>query len=350
MSKVLFICSANLLETISPPLLDRMETIELSGYTSHEKKEIANNYLLPKNLEKCGLKDDYTIKFTDDALTGLIVNYAREAGVRSLDKYIRRVCEKICLKIVKAEENLYSEDNEIIVHQTKLRDFVGVPIFSSQRMYEQLAEGISIGLGYNSMGGSILYIETCKNSYPVSLENSDGKSDKDAGEVIDGEEKSGNTSKLTVTGSLGKVMQESIQIAHTYAKYVMHDGFGNEYLEMNDIHIHFPEGASKKDGPSAGITITTALISLALGKPIPNNFGMTGEISLNGKIMKIGGVREKILAAKREGLRQIIMPGGNKADVDELQGYVKEGVEFHFVNHYEDAMKILFPDVRKVMS
>ena len=139
-------------------------------------------------------------------------------------------------------------------------------------------------------------------------------------------------------------MKESIQIAHTYAKYVIYQGFDNKYLEQNDIHIHFPDGASKKDGPSAGMAITSALISLALNQPLPSDLAMTGEISLNGKIMKIGGIREKVLAAKREGMTQVMLPAGNKADVDDFSEYIREGVQFHFVNHYDDAMKILFPD------
>ena len=151
---------------------------------------------------------------------------------------------------------------------------------------------------------------------------------------------------VTITGSLGNVMQESTQIAHTFAKSLCHGMFGSKYLEENNIHIHFPEGASKKDGPSAGITITTALVSLATGMTVPGDLGMTGEISLNGKVLKIGGIREKSLAAKREGLKRIVLPAANKADVEELKSEVKTGLEFIYVNDYEDVMKVAFPDAK----
>ena len=201
-----------------------------------------------------------------------------------------------------------------------------------------MPEGTSIGLGYNSIGGSILFIETSKSSFkapevPVETKDKDGVSSAN---------KNTGRGNLIITGSLGDTMKESIQIAHTFSKNLCFTKFGNDYLEQNDIHIHFPEGASKKDGPSAGITITSALVSLATGTPISGELGMTGEISLNGKILKIGGLREKVLAAKREGLNKIIVPVSNRLDIDELDSNLKEGLDFYFVAEYEEALPILF--------
>ena len=171
MSKVLFVCSANLLDTIHPALYDRMETIELSGYTAVEKKEIANNYLLPKSMEKTGLSE-YNVKFTDASIEKLIVSWAREAGVRSLNKLVNRICEKICLKIVK-EEKGYNKESEIVIEADQLKDYVGIPIFGKTKLYNVLPEGISVGLGYNSIGGSILFIECVKNSFRQITKTSD---------------------------------------------------------------------------------------------------------------------------------------------------------------------------------
>lgn len=280
LSKVLFICSANLMETISDPLLDRLEVIELSGYTMKEKKSIAENYLIPKAIKNKGL-EEYRIKIPENTLEYLIERYAREAGVRSLDKRLSRILEKICLKIVeegKTEFDLKPED---------LKNYVGPAIFSSDRLYPtQLPIGISIGLSYSSLGGGILFIETAKASFPKVIVPEQPQTPNSSNEPNQkqSKEEGARGGSMTITGSLGNVMQESIQIAHTFAKYFCHHFFENKYLEENNIHIHFPEGASKKDGPSAGITITTALVSLATGEPVRGDLGMTGEISLNGKV------------------------------------------------------------------
>jgi Lon-like ATP-dependent protease len=332
LSKVLFICSANLLDTISPPLLDRVEIIELSSYTMSEKKAIARNYLIPKTLKSKGL-EGHKVTFSDETLDALFLGYAREAGVRSLEKRISRICEKICLKIVKNNES------EFDVKKEQLQSYLGPPTFASHRLYEgAMPQGVSIGLGYNSFGGSVLFIETCKASFGKPSE----VATKETGKPEENEKGSSKGGLLTITGSLGKVMQESIQIAHTFAKSLCHEMFDNKYLEENNIHIHFPEGASKKDGPSAGITITTALLSLALNKAIKADVGMTGEISLNGKVLKIGGLREKVLAAKREGLKEIVVPETNKADIDELKQEITEGISFHYVSEYQQVLRIMF--------
>lgn len=332
LSKVLFVCSANLLETISPPVMDRLEVIELSGYTSEEKKQILRKHLLPTALEKTGMTE-YDIDITDEAIEKIIQDYARESGVRSLEKKVKRICEKMCKKVVEDETF-----DQFQLTPEQVKEYLGVPIFNKQRLYgQQLPEGISIGLGYNSIGGSILFIETSKSSFaPQNQENEDSKEGDDSGKP---NQKKG---LMTLTGSLGDVMKESIQIAHTLAKNICYDEFDNKFLEENDIHIHFPEGASKKDGPSAGITITSALISLATNKAISGEVGMTGEVSLNGKVLKIGGLREKLLAAKREGLKRIIMPYSNRIDVEELDKSITDGLDFNFVKNYEEVLEILF--------
>ena len=329
LSKVLFICTANLLETISPPVLDRLEVIELSGYTTEEKMKIAKSHLIPKALDKSGI-EIFDIDFTEEGLKSLIQDYARESGVRSLQKKINRICEKICKKIV-----INPDDDSHQISPQNLKEYLGVKIFGKQRLYgENLPEGISIGLGYNSIGGSILFIETSISTFGSGAGQTDLEKEKGKKGSVKG--------SITVTGSLGETMKESIQIAYTFSKNICFSKYGNDFLEQNDIHIHFPEGASKKDGPSAGIAITTALISLATGKPICGKLGMTGEISLNGKVLKIGGLREKILAAKREGLNTIIVPSSNKIDVEEIEANLKEGIEFHFISEYDQALPLIF--------
>lgn len=264
-----------------------------------------------------------------------------------MEKKINRICEKICRKIV---EN--PDDDTFTIDPSNIREYLGVKIFSKDRLYStNMPEGISIGLGYNSIGGSILFIETSKSSFiEKNTEESEEKDNNVVGGVIETKKSSGR-GNMILTGQLGDTMKESIQIAHTFSKNLCFELYGNEYLEQNDIHIHFPEGASKKDGPSAGITITSALVSLATGRPISGEIGMTGEISLNGKILKIGGLREKVLAAKREGLKKIIVPLSNKLDIEELDDNLKEGLEFFFVQEYEEAIPILFePTSEKVTA
>lgn len=332
LSKVLFVCTANLLETISPPVLDRLEVIELSGYTTEEKIEIARKHLIPKSLEKAGI-EDFEINFTDEGLRSIVQDYARESGVRSMEKKVNRICEKICKIIVENPD----KDSHSITSEN-IRNYLGVKIFGKQRLYQKsMPEGISIGLGYNSIGGSILFIETSKSSFSSKKTDENEKAQISSG-------KAGGKGNLIITGSLGDTMKESIQIAHTFSKNFCFQRFGNDFLEQNDIHIHFPEGASKKDGPSAGITITSALISLATGSPISGELGMTGEISLNGKILKIGGLREKVLAAKREGLNKVVVPLSNKLDIEELDDNLKDGMQFYFVGEFEDALGVIFKE------
>lgn len=298
LSKVLFLCTANDLDTLHPAVLDRMEIIEVAGYTFEEKQHILNKYLLPQAITKAGLEhhqDKFTIGM--DTRDYLIDNYCRSPGVRSLKKYINQICERIAFKIVENESKQGANENIKVTIDT-LDDFIGQAKYMSKKFYEHMPAGVVIGLAYNSRGGAILYIES-KRANDIS--------------------EKGRIGSLKVTGQLGSVMQESSAIALTYAR----DFIGRidydetvkqqalDFLQHTDIHIHFPEGSTPKDGPSAGITITTALVSLALGKPIPQDIGMTGEISLNGKVLPIGGVKEKTMAATREGLKQLIFPKVN---------------------------------------
>lgn len=219
----------------------------------------------------------------------------------------------------------------IKVDEATIEEFIGSPIFSSKKIYPTMQPpGVVTGLAYNAYGGSILYIESTQASYPTT---------------------SGTNSRgsLRVTGSLGDVMKESSSIAQTYAKNFLHKRFKDSnpdavnFLEQQDIHIHFPEGAVPKDGPSAGITITTSLVGLALGRSTIEGLAMTGEISLNGKVLKIGGVKEKTMSAQREGLKVLIFPAANKKDVESLPDFIRQGITFHFVDDFEDVFKIVFP-------
>ena len=313
MSKVLFVCTANVTDTIPGPLLDRMEIIPLSGYILEEKMEIAKKYLIPDAIESSGLKKE-NIAIENDALKFLIKSYCRESGVRNLKKQIEKILRKLALKSVK------QEGSEFKITERNLKDFIGKPIYGDEKFYKETPVGVVMGLAWTSLGGSILYIES--KSEKVS----------DTASV-----------KFIRTGQLGKVMEESSMIANTFAKsFVSAYDPENRFFDTNSIHIHVPEGATPKDGPSAGSTMATCLISLALGKPVKKNLSMTGELTLTGKILKIGGVKEKAIAAKRADVKEIIFPAENKADWDELPEHIKNDLNPHFVDHYDEIFKLAF--------
>ncbi|KAM5193419.1 lon protease homolog, mitochondrial [Mantella aurantiaca] len=316
LSKVLFICTANVTETIPEPLRDRMEMINISGYVAQEKLAIAERYLVPQALTLCGL-DEGKAQITSDALTVLIRQYCRESGVRNLQKQIEKVLRKVAYKIVNGEAQT------VDVTSSNLQDFVGKPIFTVDRMYEITPPGVVMGLAWTAMGGSTLFIETSLRR-PLDKENKDGS--------------------LEVTGQLGDVMKESAKIAYTFARaFLMQKQPDNNFLVTSHIHLHVPEGATPKDGPSAGCTIVTALLSLALGCPARQNVAMTGEVSLTGKILPVGGIKEKTIAAKRAGVTCIILPSENKKDYYDLASFITEGLEVHFVEHYKEIYDIVFP-------
>lgn len=335
LSNVLFIITANVLDTIPEPLKDRMETLRLSGYILEEKIKIANNYLIPRHRKEMGLKAAQ-VEFRKDGLNTLINGYAREAGVRSLENYIKKILRKVALKIVKGQEALAelpkgkkrsAKEKEIKEAAEKFRissknltEFVGKPLFTSERYYKENPIGVATGLAWTSHGGATLYIEVIR----IHSEKSEMK----------------------LTGQAGSVMKESSEIAWSYLhsaiqKYAQ----GHTFFEKSQVHIHIPEGATPKDGPSAGITMATALLSLLLNTPIANDLGMTGEITLTGRVLAIGGLKEKLIAARRSELKILIFPKENKRDYDELPDYLKVGIEAHFVEHYDEVFQIAFPNL-----
>jgi Lon-like ATP-dependent protease len=363
MSKVLFMCTANDLETIPAPLLDRMEVVRLSGYDVPEKIKIAEQYLVPKALRESGLlhdtskSEDDTSKSEDEeeqetsvaklqqnipqslaieqsAIDKLVRWYCREAGVRNLNKYIEKISRKLALQVVAEDEGAeLTEDskrksNTWIVSEDNLEEYVGKPIFTSDRLYDKdpLPHGIVMGLAWTSMGGSALYIET------QAIKRGNDSEGKPRGGGL-----------LKVTGQLGKVMEESTQIAYTVARARLADiDPKSSYFDNYDIHMHVPEGATPKDGPSAGITMTTAMLSLALDKPVRNDLAMTGEISLTGKVLPVGGIKEKVMAARRAGITCAILPAQYKRDYDEMPYYLKEWLEIFFAEDYATVFDVAF--------
>ncbi|XP_043647170.1 lon protease homolog, mitochondrial isoform X1 [Drosophila teissieri] len=328
LSRVLFICTANVIDTIPEPLRDRMELIEMSGYVAEEKIAIARQYLMPQAMKDCGLTDKQ-INISEDALNMLIRSYCRESGVRNLQKHIEKVIRKVAFRLVKKEGEHFP------VNADNLTTFLGKQIFSSDRMYATTPVGVVMGLAWTAMGGSSLYIETSRRHIRQGA-----KADPNA---VGG--------SLHITGNLGDVMKESAQIALTVARNFLYSLEPNNlFLEQEHIHLHVPEGATPKDGPSAGITIITALVSLATGKPVRQDVAMTGEVSLKGKVLPVGGIKEKTIAARRSGVNCLILPVDNKKDFEELPTYITEGLEVHFATTYEDVYKIAFTDVTETTT
>ncbi|KAI6653316.1 Lon protease-like protein, mitochondrial isoform X3 [Oopsacas minuta] len=317
LSKVLFIGTANVTDTIPAPLIDRMEIIHVSGYISSEKVEIAKRHLLPEALTQCGISTNQ-ITLTDNAINTLISSYCRESGVRNLQKQIDKVLRKSARQIVES-----ADFKPIQINADNLSDYVGKPVFPSERMYQLTPPGVILGLAWTAMGGSTLYIE----SVPINQSK-----DRVGG--------------LQLTGKLGDVMKESAQIALTVAKGFLHDpaylSMDTDFFEKNAIHLHVPEGATPKDGPSAGVTMVTSLLSLAIGRSVKQDLAMTGEISLTGKVLPVGGIKEKLIAAKREGVKYVILPSGNQSDYHDLANSIKDGLEISFVSEYREVYRIAF--------
>ena len=308
LSNILFIATANDLNTISKPLLDRMELIEVSGYITEEKIEIATRHLIPKQLEIHGIKKNQ-LKFTKPAVKAIVDNYTRESGVRSLDRTIAKIMRKVAKNIA------IDPEFTATIKPQDLQEYLGVSHIDHD-MYD-ISEycGVVTGLAWTQVGGEILYIESSINT-----------------------QKGG---KLSLTGNLGDVMKESAQLALEYIKsHNTQLGISDEALENHNVHIHVPEGAIPKDGPSAGIAILTALVSSFTGKKVKNRLAMTGEITLRGKLLPVGGIKEKILAAKRAGIKEIILCVDNQKDVNEIQQEYLDGLQFHFVRNMADALAI----------
>ncbi|KAL4893025.1 putative LON domain serine protease [Aspergillus ambiguus] len=373
LSKVLFVCTANVTDTIPRPLLDRMELIELSGYVADEKMAIADRYLAPAAKELTGLKD-VDVSLTHEAIEELIKSYCRESGVRNLKKQIEKVYRKAAFNIVRdlgedvlAEEKAITDEGKAAQEESKkeneaseadtphtesekstaetprvalqvpesvhvrigkdsLTDYVGPPIFTSDRLFETFPPGVTMGLAWTSMGGAALYVESI-------LEN-----------ALTADSRPG----IEITGNLQNVMKESSQIAYSFAKSVMARDFPeNRFFEKAKLHMHCPEGAVPKDGPSAGITMASSLLSLALNHPLDPTIAMTGELTVTGKVLRIGGLREKTVAARRAGATKIIFPADNMSDWLELPENIKEGIEGHPASWYSEVFDILFSGVDK---
>ncbi|KAL3093101.1 hypothetical protein niasHT_022551 [Heterodera trifolii] len=335
LSKVLFICTANVTDTIPGPLKDRMEMIEVAGYVAEEKLEIARKYLVPKCREKCALPDEKLV-IKDDAIDSLIKSYCRESGVRNLEKHIEKIFRKSAYQLVSGE-GAQTEMLPIVVENSNLKKYVGREKFTSDRLYPTTPVGVVMGLAWTAMGGSALYVE-------ATLARRLGTPSTDVQQVTD--EKSQQktvTGHLEVTGHLGNVMKESVRTAYTVAKNVLlRKDPQNEFLEKAYIHLHLPEGAVPKDGPSAGCTVVSALMSLALDRPVAQQTAMTGEVSLTGKILPVGGIKEKIIAAKRAGVGRIILPSENRKDFEDLADFIKKDVDAHFVSHYDEIYELVF--------
>jgi ATP-dependent Lon protease len=313
LSNIMFITTANMLDTIPRPLLDRMEIIQLPGYTNLEKLQIAKRYLVPRQVEENGL-DPKRIRFTDAGLYRILEDHTREAGVRELERKIGAVCRKIARGVAQGKKKRQT------VNARNLRSFLGNPPYSGDRLRPHERIGVATGLAWTSVGGKILYIE---------------------GVVMPG----GNGS-LKLTGQLGSVMQESASAAYSYLRSRL--GGKPEYMEFfrkKDIHIHIPAGAIPKDGPSAGIAMASVLLSLAVRKAIDRKTAMTGEITLTGDVLPIGGLLEKVLAAHRVGIERVIIPFGNTPDLDEIPGEVKEEIAFVPVRNLDQAWAEIFPGV-----
>lgn len=312
LSKVIFIVTANTLDTIPMPLLDRMEIVQLSGYTLEEKIQIAKNHLIPKAREQYNLSEKEWI-LTDDALKKIIENYTREAGVRSLKRKIESIARKVTLKI---EENK-NQVLPIIVDNHNLNDYLGKEKFQKDVKENVGIPGVAIGLAWTPVGGDILYIEATK--YP-------GK---------------GN---LKLSGRLGEVMKESAQLAFSYLRaHAKELNISNYLFTDYDFHIHVPSGAVPKDGPSAGVTILTALASLLTNIPVEENIAMTGEISLRGKILPVGGIKEKVLAAKSVGIETVLLPEKNRSDFEEIPEDIRKGLKVEYYTNMMDLLKRTVP-------
>ncbi|MCX8124256.1 MAG: endopeptidase La [Spirochaetes bacterium] len=310
LSNILFIATANQLDTIPLPLMDRMEIMHLSGYILEEKLEIAKRYLIPKQLREHGLNKN-EVKIDTAAIKKIIDGYAREAGVRSLENNIKKIMRKATRQIVEGSTT------SVIVNERNIEEFLGKPRFTDESLYKKPIPGVVMGLAWTSLGGATLYIEA--TAIPSK------------------------TKGFTQTGQLGNVMKESTEIAYSYIRSkVKQFGIDPDFFENHFIHLHVPAGATPKDGPSAGITMATALYSLAKNKPIKKSVAMTGELTITGRVLPIGGVKEKTIAAKRAKVKTIIYPAENKKDFDELPEHIKKGVDARFVSYFEEVLDIVY--------
>jgi ATP-dependent Lon protease len=314
LSNVMFITTGNLADTIPGPLRDRMEVIYLSGYTAEEKLGIAKNYLVPKQLEEHGITKKI-LKMTDAALLLVISQYTREAGVRNLEREIANLCRKVAKRIAEGGQKHF------IVTPRNLHRFLGVPKYLPEEEMERDEVGVSTGLAWTESGGDIIYVEA------TTMKGKGG---------------------LTLTGQLGDVMKESAQAALSYIRSRAKGlGIKDDLFSRTDLHIHVPAGAIPKDGPSAGITMATAIASALTGKPVNKSVAMTGEVTLRGRVLPIGGLKEKTLAAKRMGINRVVLPSRNKKDIEDIPKYIRKDMEFILVDTMDDVLKVALKTDRR---
>jgi ATP-dependent Lon protease len=309
LSDVMFVCTANTLDTIPGPLRDRMEVIQLAGYTEEEKLQIAKRYLVARQIDRNGLSPS-RIAFTDPALRVIIADYTREAGVRQLEREIGTICRKVARQVAEG-----SAKRKVTITEPRVRELLGRRRFFSETRRRTSRPGVATGLAWTPVGGEVLFIEA------TAMPGSRG---------------------LTITGQLGEVMQESAQTALSYVRSNASElvpALPEDWFATHDIHIHVPAGATPKDGPSAGVAMTTALVSLLSGRPVRSDVAMTGEITLTGQVLPIGGLKEKSLAAQRNGIRIVIAPAQNEPDVDEIPEHLRKDLDFRFVSTVEEALE-----------
>jgi ATP-dependent Lon protease len=308
LSHVMFICTANILHTIPQALRDRMEVLQLAGYTELEKIEIAKKFLAPKAIEGTGLTKD-NITFADEAIQTVISRYTREAGVRNLEREISSICRKVARKVV-VEGKTFSEE----ITAEKVTQYLGVPRFRNTMAEESNEIGIATGLAWTEVGGEILVTE-------ATLMPGKGH--------------------LTLTGKLGDVMQESAQAAMSYVRSKAEEfGIPKDFNKRTDVHVHVPEGAIPKDGPSAGITIATSICSALTSIPVRADLAMTGEITVRGRVLPIGGLKEKLLAAHRQGIYEVVLPLENEKDLPDIPENLRKEMKLHFVSSMDEVLKL----------
>ena len=314
LSKVFFVCTANDIGGIPGPLRDRMEIIFIESYTEFEKLNIAKKYLIPQTKEENGL-NDYKIPFSDASILKVINEYTREAGVRSLRREISKIFRKM------AKEILLEKTSKLSVTETKIKKYLGNAKYRADKIKKEEGKiGVVNGLAWTAVGGTTLEVQAVKM---------EGKG------------------LLQLTGKLGDVMQESARVAYSYVRHIKNElGIEEKFNEKTDVHLHFPEGAVPKDGPSAGITITTAIISVLANKEVRQDVAMTGEITITGEVLAVGGIKEKVIGAHRVGIREVVLPFDNKVDTEELPKEIASEMKFHFAKTYEDVKKIVFVDTK----
>jgi ATP-dependent Lon protease len=314
LSAVMFICTANLTDTIPAALLDRLEVLELPGYTEEEKLQIAHRYLVPRQLAETGLTPPQ-LTITDAALRRLIREYTREAGVRNLERWIGAICRKIARQVSEGKTGPFSVD------AAQMEDLLEPPRFRTDALLGEDEVGVATGLAWTPAGGDVLFVEAA---------------------TVPGK------GRLTLTGNLGTVMQESAQAALTYARARADRlGIPADFYQQYDVHIHVPSGAIPKDGPSAGITMATALISALTRRPVYKRVAMTGEITLSGRLLPIGGVKEKVLAAQRVGVHTVILPQENRRDLREVPASARDELRFMFAEHMDEVLPVALHPVGK---